>query len=279
VRWGCDTIVFQVGASRITLIKSPLIEGEDKGIFMSDFKIGNITFTLDSDIGVTFSYNEWFNENKFGAATLQLPSTPDSCDTINDQELDSDSDEHQAVFEQLKNYYFDDFKNVECAAASALLGDRVIHVQEVDNLYIAFVVGGLFAIKESIYRDYYNKQALFSRIDESDLPISECESFDLSELFKKSEDCFTESLSSSLKKKMQVYLDEIIKDESNIFDNKSVDQCFDDILFDFMKSEFGSDYEKNDFASEFYQMTACDIRVDFEREAKDYLLLVEGSVS
>ena len=141
---------------------------------------------------IQFSLEEGYQEFSFKvdeescSAQLQLPSTPDSQHVINGEDFDSESEEHVYIFDELKERFFESFEDVECAAASALIGLRVVRVEKMQNSFcVAFLENKeKVLIKESSCKDYYNKLALFDRVDEFDLQKIDDECFDEDELLK-----------------------------------------------------------------------------------------------
>jgi hypothetical protein len=109
-----------------------------------------------------------------GEAELQLPATPDSVHWINGVEEKDWTDEHREVFAFLCDQYFSQFSSVECAAASALVGERIKAVVEVDGFHVAFAEAdpnGAYVLQESRVRNYYNKKALYEWADDgTDIP-------------------------------------------------------------------------------------------------------------
>jgi hypothetical protein len=136
---------------------------------MSD--INNISYSLDNGCGIEFSFT--YKSKAQRTAYLQLPNTTDSQHTIDSEDFDSDNDYHNEVFEALRDYFYADFKDIECAKASAFTGDHIINVESVvydfewfddeDNkriskreLYVAFSDDSWFILKEGSASNYYN---------------------------------------------------------------------------------------------------------------------------
>lgn len=221
-----------------------------------DYPIDNITFEL-YEAHQEFSFTKSYASNECCSACLQLPDTADSQNSIDGVEEHEWNDEEKEIFQQLKDFFFDSFNDVECAAASALLAKEVIHVEEVDGFYVAFTPDDSFLIKESNYRSYYNKAALFDH-------IHDFYGVDSQALLLKAMRAFFESLDRELTADMQKKLD-----AASSIDEAWIDAAFDEILHEFMKGKFSYDYDSCDIASEFYQYYGCDTRFDFEREARE----------
>ena len=228
---------------------------------MTALTIKNISFTLSDSIEFSFQHNngEWDN------AYLQLPNTGDCVHCISGEDFDCDNETHSAIFGQLEDAYFNSFKDVEWAAASALLQKEVLHVEEVDGFYVAFSENGTYIIVESRYRSYYNKQALFSLLDDHEnLPSEE-------QLIKEATNSYFNSLARALKNKLASEVKSA--KESSGKDLSIWNQGFDDCVHLFMMTEFNQfdlDYNNYDLAQEFYQMHACDCRCDAETELREY---------
>ena len=221
---------------------------------MSDFKIHNISFTCN-EYAVSFSFTKGYQKNAFGTADLQLPHTSDSQDLIDDTQVDDDNPEHSAVYEQLESFYFDSFNGGDCAAASALLGQLVYHVEEVEidgiTLCVAFGSSNQL-IKESRFKDYYNKANLFDFVDpNSDLQIGEFDFLDQSDFIALGERQYSDSLSQNLIK----YLED-----------KSTPEGADEDVTYFLNNLSDYDFRNEDhWLNTFYTDYACDVRADFER--------------
>ena len=231
------------------------------------YLINNISFVL-TDTHQEFSFTKSFAKNEWGCATLQLPDTGDSQHSICDININESDwgDEESAIFNQLKEFFFNSFKDTECAAASALLAKEIIHVEEVDGFYVAFSLDNTYLIKESPCRSYYNKAALFDHVYDFDF-----ESVNEDKLKEKAQKEFFLSLERALTKEMQNYLDKVFKAEGTIIDDALIDQAFDEILHNFMKANFECDYSGHALADAFYQFYGCDTRINFEVEAREAL--------
>lgn len=224
--------------------------------------IKNISFILSDTIEFSFQHND----GQWDSAYLQLPDTGDSVHSISDEEYNYDDEQQTIIFNQLTNFYFDQFKDVECAAAAALLHKEVLHVEEVDGLYVAFSESDTDIIKESACRSYYNKKALFD-VFQWDMENNP----DENELIKKATKQYFGALTRVLIAKLEKEL-ESAKNNASIDDLDIYNQGFDDTVHEFMKEEFNQfdiDYNDNDLAKEFYQMYACDCRVDAETELRE----------
>jgi hypothetical protein len=133
-------------------------------------KITNIDFRIE-EYGIEFSFN---SDEGGGSAILQLPNTPDSQDQINGADFDNESEEHAEIFKACKRFYYDSFNDIECAAASALVGGKLSKIVEVDGFYVAFG-SKEYVLTESKYKEYYNKQALFELAEHSGREYNEKE--------------------------------------------------------------------------------------------------------
>lgn len=217
------------------------------------YPIGNITFKL-YETHQEFYFTKLYAPNEFGSANLQLPDTGDSQNNIDEVDESDWNDEENEISQQLKRFFFDSFNDVECAAASALLAKEVIHVEEVGGFYVAFTLDGSFLIRESEYRSYYNKAALFDH-------VHDYHGVDSQALLLKAEKAFFESLDRELTADMQKALDAA----------SGIDAAFDEVLHEFMTAKFSADYHHKGTASDFYDNYGCDTRTDFERKAKNQM--------
>lgn len=235
---------------------------------MTTFTISNITFEL-TEYAIEFSFLQRFGSNEWATASLQLPDIGESQHSILYEDYDCDNEIHEAIFEQLKDFYFSEFKDTDCAAASAVLGELITHVEEVNGFYVAFSQHSKHLIKESCVRSYYNKASLFDLLNDEDHMINEDEMLDVDALINKAKKTYFETLSRHLDSKMRDYIKAV---DPKTFNDEKIAQCFDEILHEFMSEEFNQfdgDYQKDELAQEFYQMTACDIRCDFENELRE----------
>lgn len=220
-----------------------------------NYVINNISFEL-CDTHQEFQFTQSYNANASDVAHLQLPDTSDSVHLINGIEEPEWSDEEIAIFQQLKDFFFDAFKDTECAAASALLAKNILHVEAIDDVYVAFTDNDAIVIKESPCRAYYNKAALFDFIDIDSNEI-EC-----TQLIARAKQEFFASLDRQLNTAMQNALD-----TTTGIDDAWINQAFDDVLQDFMKAHFPHNSDC-DLAREFYEQHGCDTRIAFEDDAK-----------
>lgn len=225
--------------------------------------INNISFSLSDSIEFSFQHGN----GDWDQAYLQLPDTGDSVHSILGEDFDADNEEHKAIFEQLTAFYFDSFKDVECAAASALLQKEILHVEEIDGLYVAFSENEAHIIVECAYRSYYNKQALFAEFqwDREDNPNE-------TELVKAATAAYFASLTRELTSELNTEV-KSAKENSTGDDLNIWNQGFDNCVHEFMKAEFDQfdiDYNHNELAQEFYQMHACDCRCDAENELREH---------
>jgi hypothetical protein len=242
--------------------------------------ISNISFTFQ-EYGIAFDYREAFNKNKASKAYLQLPNTGDSVHYINDVEIENTEQESDIVG-QLTEFYFDNFDDDgELGAASAKISEEVLKVQTVDfvdkDFHVAFTKDSAYVLKDSRVRSYYNKRYLFDDTDFEDFNViittgdDSCliDKFDVIELAKKE---LGKTLSRWCTKEMQTYFDTVIKNESCVrMSRNEIRQCFDEILHDFMRDNFGENYMSIEVAGEWYSDFGCDIVGDFQGEAMDHL--------
>ena len=103
---------------------------------------------------------------------MQLPSTGDSQHQINDLDESEWTEIEQDLFKQLSAFYFDNFKEPGCSAASAELGKIIKHIEEVVHyntvIYVAFDDDDTaYVLVDSAYKDYYNKRYLFEKLDDN----------------------------------------------------------------------------------------------------------------
>lgn len=212
-------------------------------------QINNITFKLE-DHGQEFSFTD--STGNFHSALLQLPTTPDSQNSIDGEEWDDV--EKDAIYEELRDFFYSQFKSKEHGKASIAAGFEVTHLIEVDNFYVAFSAEKAVVLKEGAASSYYN--VFFFELAHHSNNVNDDESVIIEKATKK---LFSE-LSDSLEKKCSAYA------ESANFegeDKAEIGQWFDDITHDFMCSEFGTnDYDDAAISGKFYQFHACDIRND-----------------
>lgn len=79
-------------------------------------------------------------------------------------------------------------------------------------------------------------------------------------------------LVAELKILMQKTFDEITSDENDsIIKESDIDMIFDEDLHDFMQDKFGVDYDNDEDGQDFYQMKACDVRLDYEIKFRDWM--------
>lgn len=224
----------------------------------------NITYEL-SEYGIDFNFtispgNSWHTAN------LQFPDTADAIQVIDGQEKDPDNEMHNKIFKELKKYFYGDFKDLECAIASATIGKIAVHVEEVttdkNDYYVAFPPDNKEAILQRMsgYEDYYNSQIIFEEINRFRIEDDDLTSKDIIEKAKEQYfDDLTESLSSKMKK-LQDSLD------INTIDEREIKQYFDEVLNEFLNDEFyfrNLDWDEIFIAQEFYQDFGCDIRQSF----------------
>jgi hypothetical protein len=127
--------------------------------------VSKIQFNLEEH-GQEFTF---IYSNKCGTARLQLPTTPDSINEIllDGNALDVDDENYSTICEALRDRFYSAFNTKKCAAASALLGQRVNSIVEVNNFYVAFSCGFAHVLKEGRLSDYYNV-FYFDNTDASD---------------------------------------------------------------------------------------------------------------
>lgn len=235
---------------------------------MNTFKISNISFGL-TEHAIEFSFLCRFGDNEWATASLQLPDVGDYQHSVLGENYDCDNEVHKAIFDQLEEKYFTSFKGTYCAAASSLLGEFITHVEEVDGLYVAFGRHSKHLIKESPYIMYYYKTSLFALLEDEDCMTSEEQGLNVKKIINQAKVTYFETLSRRLSTKMRDYMKAI---DPRTFPQDLIDQCFDEILHEFMRVEFeqfDGDYMADELAQEFYQNIACDIRCDFENELRD----------
>jgi len=199
------------------------------------FNINNISYSIgEGAIEFKFTYR---NEG-FKSAFLQLPNTGDSQHVIDGEDFDGENNYHVEVFETLRNSYYADFKDIECAKASIVCCERVLHVESINNRYAAFCESGTIEILQEGYASSYYNVFYFEKADFYDDDAS------LRVLAKKE---FFKRLKRDLEHKLR---------ECNSNENA------DGMLGDFMRKQFGLDWQENDIAQDFYEMTGCDCRND-----------------
>ena len=76
----------------------------------------------------------------------------------------------------------------------------------------------------------------------------------------------SKALREALLSELQDYYDKVIINPSVIVDDELIDQCFSEIVDEFMLVNFGGDFSDTFF----YTDIACDLRCDFERESRDF---------
>ena len=100
---------------------------------------------------------------------MQLPQTPDSMNVINGKDFDENIESHKEIYEQLTSFYYDQFKDLECALASATTGKTISHVEELESYYVAFSHFDETVLEDSDYKDFYNHEVLFDIVSEEEL--------------------------------------------------------------------------------------------------------------
>lgn len=213
-------------------------------------QINNITFTLQ-DFGQEFSFTD--STGNWHSALLQLPTTPDSQNSIDGEEW-GDDEKKDAIYAELRDYFYSQFRSKEHGKASVAAGFEVTHIVEIDNFYVAFSADKAVVLKEGGASSYYN--VFFFELAHHYYSEDDSESEIIERATKK---LFSE-LSGSLEKKCAEY------SESANFEGDSentIKQCFDDVKHDFMCSEFGTrDYMNTEISLSFYENYACDIAND-----------------
>lgn len=220
--------------------------------------VRNIQFTLE-DHGQEFTFMCSINgTNEFGTARLQLPTTPDSENTISiaGEELEGESENYSIVYKSLRDDFYASFNSKECGKASIQVDVRVYAVEQVADFYVCFADNGsAHILKEGRLSQYYDV-FYFAQTDASDFQDE-----NESDIVKAAE----KSLSESLKNELEAGLSEKL---TGYQDEESIKQAADEFTHEFMCSKFHAEYANDDgFAQEFYQMTACDLRSDAESEA------------
>ncbi len=98
-------------------------------------KLTNISFQFtDSDL-IDFSFE---CDSVKRCAQLTLPGSLSCHHLVGGRELDCSDKQSVNIFNQLESFFFAQFKNPECAKASAQLKTTVYHVGKVDDVYVAF---------------------------------------------------------------------------------------------------------------------------------------------
>jgi len=115
-------------------------------------KINNVTFTIQ-EYGQEFSFTD--STGNWHSALLQLPTTPDSQNSIDGEQWDDD-EEKDAIYEELRDFFYSQFKSKEHGKASIAAGFEVTHLIEVDNFYVAFSAEKAVVLKEGAASSYYN---------------------------------------------------------------------------------------------------------------------------
>lgn len=219
-----------------------------------NMNVRNISYTLENGY-IEFSF--LYKDKGFIEAQLQLPTTPDCKDFINNKEFDSENEEHEEIFTALKEYFYDDFKDVLCAKASIICEERIFHVEEVKEFYVAFAEDKTYILKEGSYSNYYN--VFYFQKTEGFADGIE----DESEIIAEAKENFFESLSTDLEKKLNA-LNYDLNDSDITTD--FIKQACDDAVNEFMREEFETFWDEVEIAQEFYETKACDIRVNREKE-------------
>lgn len=229
--------------------------------------LSNTTYTIkENEITFSFRFNaEWHS------AVLELPDIAKSIHRIDDLERKAyiehgESKEKEGewgiIIDLLKKEYYSDFKNEECAAASAVLGDRVYHVEQIlgigKNDHVAFLADKSVVLRLGDDLSYCN--TVYFEVPKSNEHLG-----DEAAAIKAAKKTFFKTLSESLREKIQKTW------ESINFDNLEEDydlwkQGFDDDVGAFMNDEFGDDWEKIALAQDFYEAHGCDVRGDFDYE-------------
>lgn len=230
---------------------------------MTERSVHSIEFELDSlFIKFTFTYSDL---KTTGVAYLQLPHTSDSEHSINGLD-DSEWDEsHQELFEQLQEYYFNSFKDVECAAASAALGLPIIHVEPIEDVFVAFNQQQGYVLEESNYKSYYAKAALFDVVDRA-----AC-AHDCASLIKDAQSNWFSSLAESLTLTMGHCLAHNLYQETHSPTHQHINKYFDEVLNGFMAKEFGVFWanQKGSLAQTFYESWGCTIKYEHIHKATE----------
>lgn len=223
----------------------------------SDVKtVNNIHYQFEN-YGITFGFTH--GPGEFMSAILQLPNTPDSQHSIDGVDFDRDNEKHVEIFEALKDYYYSRFKDTECAKASIKMQSPVFHVEPIDNYYAVFCEDGQSALlKEGRASDYYHV-FYFDNLDPHEMGNE-------SELIDCAKNKYFKKLSANLSETLTNWN---IKWEKNGFptagnyagnERGMAENCPDEAVGDFMRTEFGNNWQENDIAMAFYEDLACDLR-------------------
>ena len=232
-------------------------------------KVVNIRFNIE-EYGIEFDFTY---KNKCHIAILQLPHTPDSQHSIDGEDFNFDDDnDHAQIFAALKDYFYESFKDAECAKASALIAKTVIHVEEVGRFYVAICEDGTSnVLVEGSASSYYN-------VFYFDLPCFYYE-------YDENEGSIIENAKkiwfSSLKQDLDTELNdwninwenEGFYTGGNYIDNQKgmAENCPDLTTSEFMVKVFTDEWENIELAMDFYESIACDCRVDAIHDALERL--------
>ena len=234
-------------------------------------QIKNIRYSFE-EYGIEFNFmnntGDWMN------AILQPPNTPDSQHFIDSENYDSENEQHHAIFEELKEFYYADFKDIECAKASIVAQERILHVEQSGNYYAAFSTDNAHVLKEGRASSYYNV-FYFDKFDnETDLSEDE-----IIETAKK-------AWFASLKKELDAKLTEWNAEweqggfatAGNYIDDLDgmAYNCPDETVGEFMRDNFESEWQDSDIAQDFYQNIACDFRSDAQYDAQERLEMMRA---
>jgi hypothetical protein len=207
-------------------------------------QINNIAFTLQ-DYGQEFSFTD--STGNWHSALLQLPTTPDSQNSIDGEEWNDDEDK-DAIYEELRDFFYSQYKSKEHGKASIIAGFEVTHLVELDGLYVAFNAENAVVLKEGAASSYYNV-FYFELADV----------VDADDVIEKAKKQLFNVLSDDLEKICEEYS----ANNLEALSENEVKQCFDELTQDFMRSEFGTnEYAEPKISGDFYQFRACDISND-----------------
>jgi hypothetical protein len=140
-------------------------------IEITKMNIENISFTLES-YGQEFIFSDSKGESRF--ATLQLPTLTESINSIDGEEWDSDDEEKEAIFMQLSDFFYSQFKTKRHAKASILTGFSVEVIIEIGGFYAAIGDDECVILKEGSLCNYYNT-FYFERLHFDDISKNELE--------------------------------------------------------------------------------------------------------
>lgn len=242
--------------------------------------INNIGYTIE-EYGIEFSFT--YKDRGFMTAILQLPDLPDSQHSINSESYDHENGEQAEICAALSDYYYDDFTNDLCAKASAIIQNRVQHIEAEQGLYVAFCGdGSTHILKEGSATSYYNVFYLETVHKMEQYDQNGNEIFNDEKIIAGAQKSLFKDLKESLEKTLDAWVADW-KDDGFCYagDCESpkdmIKPCLDEALSEFMEARFDSDWEDNEVASEFYENIGCVSRICAEDAANAALELSEES--